>query len=185
MKVGDKVLVLLPHPRNQLKLECMGPFEVTKQVGDVDYEVATPGRRNARNIYHVNLMKKWHQPTETAAAAAFLALTEVRARDRTESDLLQDVGKVGGPELLEESEEDTPSGVSMLTKDQCVGLEQSPQEFPKFFSENPGRTSMIAHTIYVEDAVPIRLCVGTSPTKDKERCQGFPWLDGVLLTLCL
>jgi len=26
----------------------------------VDYEVETPGRRQKRKIYHVNLMKKWY-----------------------------------------------------------------------------------------------------------------------------
>ena len=90
--VGDEVLVLLPHPQNQLKLEWMGPFEVTKQVGDVDYEVATHGRRNARKIYHVNLMKKWHRPAETEAATVFLALTKVGAGGRSESDHVKMLG---------------------------------------------------------------------------------------------
>lgn len=42
-----KVLAL-PDPRNCLKLEWVGPFEVTKQVGDVDCEVATHGKKTHR-----------------------------------------------------------------------------------------------------------------------------------------
>ena len=154
--VGDEVLVLLPHPQNRLKLEWMGPFEVTKQVGDVDYEVATHGRRNARKIYHVNLMKKWHRPAETEAATAFLALTKVGAGGQSESDHVQDVEVADGLDLLGESEEETPSNVSTLTEDQHEELERILQEFPKLFSEKPGRTSMVTHSIYLEEAVPIR-----------------------------
>jgi len=55
--VGDQVSVLLPTTTNRLKLQWTGPFKVTRKVGTVDYEVKTPGRRQEKWIYYVNLMK--------------------------------------------------------------------------------------------------------------------------------
>ena len=52
------VLVLLPMQFNKLKLEWAGPFQVTRQVTPVDYEVETPGRRQEKKVYHINLLKK-------------------------------------------------------------------------------------------------------------------------------
>jgi len=57
-KMGDQLLVLLPTATNRLKLQWTGPCKVTKKLGNVDYEVETPGRRQERKVYHVNLMKK-------------------------------------------------------------------------------------------------------------------------------
>ncbi|MEE6523270.1 hypothetical protein FKM82_022088 [Ascaphus truei] len=36
-----------------------GPFEVLRRTGDVDYEIAQPGSRKGKQIYHVNLLKPW------------------------------------------------------------------------------------------------------------------------------
>jgi len=59
-KVGDQVLLLFPTTVNRLKLQWTGPFKVTRKLGTVDYEVETPGRRQERKIYHINLMKNWY-----------------------------------------------------------------------------------------------------------------------------
>ena len=155
INVGDEVLVLLPDPQNRLKLGWVGPFDVTKQVSKVDYEVATPGKRDTRKVYHVNMLKKWHQPVETEVAADFLALTEVSTGKQKESDLLGDAGILVVLEPLEEPEE-TPSDVHALTETQRESLERSLQEFSKLFREQPGRTSVVSHTIHAEGAVPIR-----------------------------
>ena len=69
--MGDEGLVLQPDPRNRLKLEWVGPFEVTKQISEVDCEVAMPGKKDVKKVYHINLLKKWHQPVETEVATAF------------------------------------------------------------------------------------------------------------------
>ena len=54
---GDQVLVLLPVGANRLKLQWTGPFKVTRKVGVVDYEIEMPGRRQEKQIYHLNLIK--------------------------------------------------------------------------------------------------------------------------------
>ena len=62
---------------------------------------------------------------------------------------------VEGIEPLEEVDE-TSSDLVVLTEAQCESLERTLQEFPKLFSEQPGRTSVVSHTIHAEGAVPIR-----------------------------
>ena len=39
LKVGDKVLVLLPTDSNKLLLQWKGPFSIKKKVNNVDYQV--------------------------------------------------------------------------------------------------------------------------------------------------
>ena len=63
----------------RLKLEWVGPFEVAKRISEVDYEVATPGKKDAKKVPC--------ELAEEAATAAFLALIEVRAGEWTESGL--------------------------------------------------------------------------------------------------
>ncbi|KAG1940831.1 hypothetical protein F2P79_016387 [Pimephales promelas] len=54
---GDKVLVLLPTSSSELLAKWQGPFEVTRRVGDLNYEVACTDRGGAHQIYHLNLLK--------------------------------------------------------------------------------------------------------------------------------
>ncbi len=58
---GDKVLVLLPTSTSKLPAKWQGPFEVTRQVGDLNYEVIRTDRSGSRQIYHLNLLKKWSE----------------------------------------------------------------------------------------------------------------------------
>ncbi len=58
---GDKVLVLLPTSSSKLLAKWQGPFEVTRRVGDLNYEVIRMDRSGARQIYHLNLLKKWSE----------------------------------------------------------------------------------------------------------------------------
>ncbi len=58
---GDKVLVLLPTSSSKLLAKWQGPFEVTRRVGDLNYEVVRTDRSGAHQIYHLNLLKKWNE----------------------------------------------------------------------------------------------------------------------------
>ncbi len=66
---GDKVLVLLPTSSSKLLAKWQGPFEVTRQVGDLNYEVVRTDRSGARQIYHLNLLKKWNEVEPVMLAA--------------------------------------------------------------------------------------------------------------------
>ncbi len=67
---GDKVLVLLPTSSSKLLAKWQGPFEVTRRVGDLNYEVVRTDRSGARQIYHLNLLKKWSEVEPVMLATA-------------------------------------------------------------------------------------------------------------------
>lgn len=121
LESGDKVLVLLPMQSNKLKLECVGPYQVTRQVTPVDYEVETPGRRQEKKIYHINLLKKWN-PALVNSALALLATIDPEQSNDSESDL--DLFEWTSEETVE-----TIDGVEMpdLTPTQKQELAEGPQ----------------------------------------------------------
>ncbi|XP_069371637.1 uncharacterized protein [Paralichthys olivaceus] len=57
---GDRVLVLVPTVECKFLATWQGPYEVIEKVGEVNYKVRQPGRRKGEQIYHINLLKKWH-----------------------------------------------------------------------------------------------------------------------------
>lgn len=73
IKVGDKVLLLLPTDSKKLLLHWKGPFEVIELVGDVDYKIKFPTSKVM--TFHANMLKKYferqtgNEPTLHEAAA--------------------------------------------------------------------------------------------------------------------
>ena len=41
-----------------------GPYEVLERVGPVNYKLRQPGRRHSTQLYHVNQLKCWHDPSQ-------------------------------------------------------------------------------------------------------------------------
>ena len=52
MKVGDKVLVLLPTDTKKLLMQWKGPFPITEKLGTVDYRIDMHG---IHKTFHANL----------------------------------------------------------------------------------------------------------------------------------
>ncbi|CAM4403535.1 unnamed protein product [Lepidochelys olivacea] len=57
---GDRVMVLVPTAESKLLAQWQGPYGIIKTVGEVNYKVRQPGRRKSEQIYHINLLKPWH-----------------------------------------------------------------------------------------------------------------------------
>ncbi len=56
---GDKVLVLLPMNQPKLGLKFCGPYSVVKRVGECNYDVSTPERRQKTRLCHIDLLKPY------------------------------------------------------------------------------------------------------------------------------
>jgi hypothetical protein len=56
MKIGDKVLILLPTESNQKLIQWKGPFTIVEKMRDIDYRVNVMGKN--KNL-HANLLKKY------------------------------------------------------------------------------------------------------------------------------
>ena len=73
---GEQVLVLLPNPRQSLKLERFGPYKILRVVTAVGYEVMS-GWRKEKCIYHVNLLKRRYPPAPAMLAVSRLEKEEI------------------------------------------------------------------------------------------------------------
>ena len=148
------MLVLLPKPRNRLKLEWVGPYTVTRKLTSVDYEVETPGRRSERKIYHVNLLKKWYLCVTTACLALLGTDSE------TEREIEIPVTGMRLEDNLYSTGESSAVNLDDVTSNLTVQQQQQLQElmgeFSAIFRETPGRTTVTEHEIHVGDAAPIR-----------------------------
>ena len=150
LECRDKVLVLLPKQSNRLKLEWVGPFEVTQQVTPVDYEVETSGKRQEK-VYHINLLKKWNPAPERSASALLATIDPEQSEEDSEFDL--DLFEWTSEETME-----TIDSVEMpdLTPTQKQVLAEVVKSFQDVFNANPGRTSVSEHHIHVAEMTPIR-----------------------------
>ncbi|CAM4568546.1 unnamed protein product [Lepidochelys kempii] len=57
----DWVMVLVHMAESKLLAQWQGPYEVVEPVGEVTYKVRQQGHRKQEQIYHINLLKPWHQ----------------------------------------------------------------------------------------------------------------------------
>ncbi|KAL0180385.1 hypothetical protein M9458_025827, partial [Cirrhinus mrigala] len=70
---GDRVMVLVPSSACKFLAAWQGPYTVVEKIGPVMYRLRQPGRRQAEQLYHINLLKKWVGTRDQVAA---LSLTE-------------------------------------------------------------------------------------------------------------
>ncbi|CAM4612755.1 unnamed protein product [Leuciscus chuanchicus] len=136
---GDKVLVLLPTSSSKLLAKWQGPFEVTRRIGDLNYEVARTDRGGAHQVYHLNLLKKWSEVESVMLATVVSGEVDLgpEASLKTQSLALAP----GGDHL-------SPSQLSDVKKLQA--------EFADVFSPLPGRTDLIQHHVETEPGVVVR-----------------------------
>ncbi|MGH3054738.1 MAG: hypothetical protein ACRDL7_07155 [Gaiellaceae bacterium] len=52
----------------KLQPRFIGPFEVVRRVGEVDYQLQLPGFMGVHDVFHVGLLKPYQQPSRLASA---------------------------------------------------------------------------------------------------------------------
>ena len=152
---GDQVLLLSPVPGQPLQARFRGPYTVERRVGDVDYVIMTPDRRKTRRLCHINLLKAYHQRSgqsgqRGAPPAVTPAVASVSALD---DDFAPNEGvNLKNSEVLK----DLDNRLSHLSPSQREELKALIFEYPRLFSDVPGRTNVVQHDVDVGDAAPIR-----------------------------
>lgn len=126
---GEKVLVLVPTTECKFLAKWQGPFEVVERVGPVNYRVSQPGRRKGLQIYHVNILKKWH----TAEPLPYPALLSPVSPQTPEVALGEDLA----PGQVQDMKE-------LLSRSRDI------------FSELPGRTKVVQHDIETRPGQVVR-----------------------------
>ncbi|KAJ8346401.1 hypothetical protein SKAU_G00278020 [Synaphobranchus kaupii] len=135
---GDKVLVLLPTSSTKLLAKWQGPFEVTRRVGEVDYEVERSDREGAKQIYHLNLLEAWKEVVPVSL------VTVDQERDEL------------GPEVPNSTNQTSPLSDSHLLPNQRADLALLQKRFADVFSPLPGRTHLKNHHIETTPGVTAR-----------------------------
>ncbi len=106
---------------------------------DLNYEVVRTDRSGARQIYHLNLLKKWSEVESVMLATAVSG----------EDDL--------GPEVITKIQSLTLApGGDHLSPSQLTDVARLQKEFADVFSPLPGRTNLIQHHIETEPGVVVR-----------------------------
>ncbi|XP_014857306.1 PREDICTED: uncharacterized protein LOC106926725 [Poecilia mexicana] len=137
---GQKVLLLLPTSDNKLLTKWHGPYEITKQVSKVVYELYMPERAKKHQTFHVNLLKEFHSQQEPVHQELF-----VRA--------------VKDEEVTEKFFPTNMSDCALVDISHLSPTEQEkvkPLLDPQLFQEVPGFTSLVQHKIRVKEDVPSR-----------------------------
>ena len=66
LEEGEKVLVLLPTSSNKLLAQWQGPYTVIKKTSNVTYQIDMHNKRKRLRIFHINMLRKWHEATESS-----------------------------------------------------------------------------------------------------------------------
>ena len=59
--LGDQVLVLLPTSTHKFQAQWQGPYTVMEKRDDVDYVIDMGNRRKRLQMFHVNMLRRWHE----------------------------------------------------------------------------------------------------------------------------
>ena len=134
------MLVLLPTESKKLFACWQGPYKAVKKIGKVNYQVELKGRRKPKRIFHVNLLSPYH-------SSEFVGLVQ-EASDCTDVDNIEVWGtssSVKGATLGSE-----------LTGDQRGQVRELMSKFGAVWSDVPGRTDRVTHTVETGSAHPVR-----------------------------
>lgn len=64
------MLNLLPVTSSPFHAKFADPYTVIRKVSDINYMIATPDRRKSSQLCHVNLLKSYHERSDTPAGGA-------------------------------------------------------------------------------------------------------------------
>ena len=132
LKEGSLVLLRTPGLHNKLDDIWDGPYEVSKKLNDVNYEIMVPNKRTKRKIVHVNNCKEWKQ-SESSVLRIVVAAEEEGEQKET-------------LKLIEEN----------LNVEQQKQLQEVLAKYSDVMENQPGLMSGVVHDINTGDAVPCR-----------------------------
>lgn len=125
---------MLPSDNSKLLAKWQGRFEVIRKLGSTTYEIAVPGQSRSKWVLHINLLKAWHERSDTGV--------EVLMLHRVENE-------------EEVCEQYLPSPSNVTLGFQHLSLHQQADvqglHSPEVFKKTPGRTSLVQHNIVLCD----------------------------------
>ncbi|KAJ1144831.1 hypothetical protein NDU88_011125 [Pleurodeles waltl] len=145
LQPNDKVLILRPSSESKLLAKWQGPYTVLKPVSPVTYLIELSKNPKRVQIYHINLLKKWVEPTMsvTAAATGFMVTPE----KPLDIELCPT-----NPDTSSERPQVNPD----IPEPQQRQLDCLLAQHTSFFSGKPGKTTLIQHHIRTPEGQTVR-----------------------------
>lgn len=135
---GQEVLLLLPTSDSKLLARWQGPYQITRRLGRVTYELFMPDKGKKHQHFHVNLLKEFQQPVQNHLLIRVLDEEEEREQS-----------------FPTNNPDSKQLDLSHLRPDQQ--REIGALLDPELFQEKPGFTTMVRHKVHLkEDATPRR-----------------------------
>ncbi|XP_075071707.1 uncharacterized protein LOC142160697 [Mixophyes fleayi] len=145
-EVGQKVLVLVPMRQNKLQAAWEGPYLIVQRINDVNYVVARDEGRKRHKVYHVNMIKAYHE-----RGVSVLAVCSLPEGDQEPDPLLDLVASAKSGRSLE-----TTQRSESLTEVQLDQLFVTLRPYQNHFTGKPGQTHLVAHHVNTGDQPPLR-----------------------------
>jgi len=150
---GDLVLVLLSTLGKLFHSKYFGLYKVIRQVGPVDYLIATHEKCRTERICHVNMLKRYIVRHSDCTDDAMTAIHNQVVESAFDSDL----GPSYSPSYNTSLNVQTFK-LDNLPSSERTELESVLNEFKSCFDEKPGKTTLISHTISLHPGTrPIKL----------------------------
>lgn len=158
---GDQVLALTPLVSSPFQAKYSGPFTVKERVSDLNYLLATPGRRKAVRLCHVNLLKPYFQRSVGGSGSAgegspVLVVGTGAVQPEGDGVPGPDDGVLSGRLKNSDSLSRLDVLLAHLPVAQRSELAALINNFPGLFGDVPSRTTWVEHDIDVGDASPIK-----------------------------
>ncbi|XP_072036952.1 uncharacterized protein [Amphiura filiformis] len=168
---GDKVLALFPIQGQPLQARYTGPYEIDSKVGEVNYIVKTPGRRKAKQLCHINMLKEYfersEQNSQPVCATATAPMPHGDEKEKvtikhTEDTCMSDPSDSLSDKHTECSLKNSDVLSNLDTKwthlppNQQSELKDLVHEWETIFPDVPNTTDLTYHDIDVGDTEPIK-----------------------------
>ncbi|XP_041356959.1 uncharacterized protein LOC121374100 [Gigantopelta aegis] len=152
MKVGEKVLVLLPTDNNKLTMQWKGPYTIKEKLGNVDYRLEV---NRKIKTFHANMLKHYVQRENQDGV---LALVNVAVIDlQTDEGIESHDGLVEPPSVRIAQGPNEVKVNSGLAWDQIQEVRKLLYEYSDVLSDSPGYTSLASHDIRLLSDTPVRV----------------------------
>jgi hypothetical protein len=142
---GQQVLVLLLSSSSKLLAQWQGPYEVVERKGEVNYVINMHDRKKKKRLFHVNMLREWHQPLVERVMYAEQEVDE-------EEEL-----HMWSPMVDQQNTGNELTYGSGLSVSQQTELSEMLIDFKDVLSNIPGRTHLKEHHILTGGGCPIRL----------------------------
>ncbi|GFS75889.1 hypothetical protein TNCV_4665451 [Trichonephila clavipes] len=139
---GELVLVIAPSRPNKLSAQWVGPGEIEQQLSETNYVVKFPEKDKA-HVYHVNILKPYHQREENINLLCINPLKHDEEEDMPSLELENEMS--GWSKII--SDVQLNSKLSQIQRGQ---LKELLYEYSNLFSNIPGCTDLAEHDIELE-----------------------------------